>query len=181
MKSIVLIGPYGIGKTTIGQLLASDLGKAIFSLDEYAWKYYKEKGLSLEAAESLGDLDSLQWQPYYAHAVRRFIEDHKDEMCIIDLGVGHSLYEDTYLEEMRNVFMPYNVILLTPSPDIDIAMKELNERNDANICKRTHSHTRLNLSFLKNPSIYQLAKHVIYTKGKTPTEILREILKIDLE
>lgn len=181
MRSIILTGPYGIGKTTIGRLLAESLGQPSYSLDEYAWTYYQERGLSPGIAENLGDLDSPQWQPYHAHAVGRFLQDHESEVCIIDLGVGHSLYEGIYLNEMQAVFALYNVILLTPSPDIDTAIHELNTRNNTHIYKRTQSHTRLNLSFLKHPSSYQFAKHIVYTKGKTPTETLKDIFALDLK
>lgn len=181
MKSIILIGPYGAGKTTIGRLLADSLGRRGYSLDEYAWTYYREIGLSTETAGNLGDLDSLQWQPYHAHAVKRFLQDHQNEVCIMDLGTGHSLYEDTYFNEMQEVFAPYNVILLMPSPDIDIAIHELNEQNNRHFYKRGQSHTKLNLSFLKHPSSYQLAKYIVYTKDREPIETSKDILALNLE
>ncbi len=93
MRSVVLIGPYGVGKSTIGQLLADSRGQRRYSLDECAWTYYREIGLAPETAEALGDFASQRWQPYHAHAVKRFLQDHQNEVCVMDLGAGHALYE----------------------------------------------------------------------------------------
>jgi shikimate kinase len=181
MKSIVLIGPYGVGKSTIAQLLAQARHQSCFSLDECVWSYYRETGLTLESAEALGDFDSPHWQPYHAHAVKRFLQDHRDETCVMDLGAGHALYEDAYLDEMQVVCAPYDVILLLPSPDIDVSIHDLNERNNAHVYKRTQPHTKWNTLFLRHPSSRQLARYVVYTKGKTPIETCNDILAFNRE
>jgi shikimate kinase len=178
MKSIVLIGPYGVGKSTVGQLLAAARQQSQFSLDHNVWKYYSETGLTLEAAEKLGDFDSLHWQPYHAHAVRRFFEDHEKEVCIMDLGAGHALYEGQYLQEMHILFSKHDTILLIPSPDIAVALSDLSQRNDSHFYKRTQPHTRWNSFFLRHPSGYQLAKYAIHTKDKTPMETCQDILAV---
>jgi hypothetical protein len=133
MRSIVLIGPYGVGKSTIAQLLAQACGQSRYSLDECVWTYYRATGLTLETAEELGNFDSPQWQPYHAHAVKRFFQDYRNEVCVMDLGAGHALYEGTYLDEMQVVFAHYDVILLLPSPDIDVSIHDLNQRNNAHV------------------------------------------------
>jgi shikimate kinase len=178
MRSVVLIGPYGVGKSTIGQLLADSRGQRRYSLDECAWTYYGEIGLTLDTAEALGDFDSPRWQPYHAHAVKRFLQDYQNEVCVMDLGAGHVLYEGDYLEEMRGVFALYDTILLIPSPDINMSIDDLAKRNDAHFHKRRQLHMQWNTFFLNHPSSYQIAKHVIYTKGKSPAETLKDILAL---
>ena len=178
MKSIVLIGPYGIGKSTVGQLLAKSRGQPQYSFDQCVWTYYRETGLTLEMAEVLGDFDSLQWQPYHAHAVKRFLQDHEHEVCVMDLGAGHALYEGDYLEEMRAAFAPYDAILLIPSPDVTVSINDLAQRNDSHFYKKTQPHTKWNSFFLEHPSGYQLARHIIYTKDKTPQETCQDVLAV---
>jgi shikimate kinase len=178
MKSIVLIGPYGIGKSTVGQLLAESRGQPQYSLDQCVWTYYRETGLTLELAEALGDFDSLLWQSYHAHAVKRFLQDHAHEVCVMDLGAGHALYEGSYLEEIRAALAPYDTILLIPSPDVAVSINDLTERNNAHFYKKTQPHTQWNTFFLKHVSSYQLARYIIYTKSKTPIETCQDILAV---
>jgi shikimate kinase len=43
-SDIILIGPIGAGKSTVGSLLAVQLGLPQCSMDERRWHYYKEIG-----------------------------------------------------------------------------------------------------------------------------------------
>lgn len=178
MKSVVLIGPYGIGKSTVGQLLAAARNQPQYSLDQDVWKYYSETGLTLEAADMLGDFESLNWQPYHAHAVRRFFQDHGQEVCIMDLGAGHALYEGSYLEEMLEIFSKHDTVLLTPSHDVAESISNLARRNDAHFYKRTQPHMQWNSFFLQHSSSYQLAKYRVYTKNKSPIETCQDVLAV---
>ncbi len=47
---VVLIGPMGAGKSTLGKLLAANLGRPQVSLDAVRWGYYREIGFD-EAAQ----------------------------------------------------------------------------------------------------------------------------------
>lgn len=181
MKSVVLIGPYGVGKSTISQLLAESRGQKRYALDECVWTYYIEIGLTPKTAEALGGFDSPHWQPYNAHAVKRFLQDHQNELCVMDLGAGHALYEGKYLDEVSVALAPYEVILLIPAPDINVSLRDLNERNESHPSKRRQPHMKWNSFFLRHPSSYQLAKRIVYTKGKTPLEIHQDILALNLE
>lgn len=46
-KDIILIGPVGAGKSTIGEMLSKKLGIPQCSLDFIRDKYYKEIGFSI--------------------------------------------------------------------------------------------------------------------------------------
>ena len=48
---IILIGPIGAGKSTVGSLLATRLGLSQCSMDEYRWGYYKEIGYDEKLAK----------------------------------------------------------------------------------------------------------------------------------
>src|SRR5689334_22083333 len=122
MRSVVLIGPYGAGKSTTGRLLAAARQQQSYSLDDDPWKYYREIGLTERSAASLGDFDDPQWQPYHSHAVKRFLQDHQGEICVMDLGAGHALYDGTYLTDMQAILAPYDVVLLIPSPDRAVSL-----------------------------------------------------------
>jgi shikimate kinase len=181
MRSIVLIGPYGVGKSTISQLLADARGQKRYSLDDVLWGYYGEVGVTPQTAAAVGPFDSPAWQPHHAHAVKRFLQDHANESCVMDLGAGHALYDGVYFTEMQAILAPYAVILLLPSPEIEESLHDLNERNALHPSKGKQPHAQWNSFFLHHPSSYQLAHHIIYTKGKTPAQTHQEILALNLD
>jgi shikimate kinase len=133
MAEIILIGPAGTGKSTLGYLVSHRLGIPQVSLDQARWAYYKEIGYDEEYARQLRETHGFPalvryWERFGAHAVERVLADHHD--CVIDFGAGHSVYEDE--EEFRRVqqtLAPYpNVILILPSPDLDESIRILEER-----------------------------------------------------
>ncbi len=175
---IVLIGPIGAGKSTLGKLLADRLSLPQCSMDELRYNYYKEIGYDEEFAKlkrENGKVWELQryWKPFEIHAVERLLSERSQ--CVIDFGGGHSVYEDaTLFQRVQQALAPYyNVFLLLPSPDLDESIKILDERNQFEV-DETRS---LNEFFVRHSSNYKLAKFIVYTKDKTPEETCEEILE----
>jgi len=174
---IILIGPIGTGKSTLGKLLAESLDLPQCSMDTVRWGYYNEIGYSREAEQEIGKTQGMEgvyryWKPFEAHAVERLLAEQHD--CVIDFGAGHSVYEDEALfARVQHALTPYrNVVLLLPSPDLDESIQILRTRtfnpgpNDFDF----HTH------FVTHPSNHALAKIVVYTKDKTPEQTRDEIL-----
>jgi len=180
MKSdIILIGAIGVGKSTVGSLLAKRLNIPQHSMDDLRLGYYKEIGYDEEFAkhkrESAGFWGIYQyWKPFEAYAVERLLSEHHH--CTIDFGAGHSVYEDDALfQRVQQVLAPYsNVILLMPSPDRDESVQILNERNEY----VSNGQPNINEHFVRHPSNDKLAKVTVYNKGKTPEETCEEILNL---
>jgi shikimate kinase len=176
---IILIGPIGSGKSTLGKLIAEKLGLPQCSMDDHRWRYYDEIGYDREKAKTIGDEEGFlgvyrYWKPFEVYAVERLLSGHSG--CVIDLGAGHSVYEDGELfERARRVLEPYdNVVLVLPSPDPNESIRELRERNNKNLGREFD----LNAHFVTHHSNYDLAKHVVYTAGKEPEETRDEILSL---
>ena len=178
-SDIILIGPIGAGKSTIGELLAGQLKLPQCSMDEKRWPYYKEIGYSQQLAALKRETEGFwgvcqYWKPFEAYAVGRLLAENHH--CIIDFGAGHSVYDDPQLfESVQQALAPYpNVILLLPSPDLDESIAILNQRNEyvPNGTPNVHEH------LLRHPSNFQLAKFIVYTKSKTPIETCQEILQV---
>ena len=178
-SDIILIGPQGAGKSTIGALLSEQLGLPQCSMDEHRWDYYKEIGYDDQIAQHKRETDGAwgiirYWKPFEAHAVERLLSEHQN--CVIDFGAGHSVYEDALLfERVKVALASYtNVILLLPSSDLDETLHILNERNKnlPDDIRNTNEH------FVRHRSNYELAKFTVYTKGKTPEETRDEILNL---
>jgi shikimate kinase len=179
ISDIILIGPMGAGKSTIGELLANQLGIPQCSMDEHRWHYYQEIGYDEELAKQKRETEGLwgvcqYWKPFEAYAVERLLSEYKN--CVIDFGAGHSVYEDISLfQRVQKVLEPYpNVVLLLPSSNLDESLQILNDRNEY----LPDGNPNINEHFIRHQSNYVLAKFIVYTKEKTPQETCNEILKL---
>lgn len=181
-KDIILIGPVRIGKSTIGELLSERLRLPQVSLDDLRWEYYQEIGYDPDLAKKLrktGGFVALAfyWKLFDAYAVERVLADHQD--CVFDFGAGHSVYESKELfERVERALAPYpNVILLLPSPDVEKSIRVLNERT-RDLPGAFGQGFNWHAHFLQQGSNYKLAKHIVYTLGKSPEETCDEIMSL---
>jgi hypothetical protein len=179
---IILIGPPGTGKSTVGELLAAKLQVPQCSMDEVRWEYYREIGYDAEVQKNLWeqhgfDAVVVYWKPFEAHAVERLLAAQHDCMpgCVIDFGAGHSHYEDEALfARVQQALAPFpNVILLLPSADLDESIQLLAERTK-DVAPPGFDHT----TFVTHPSNHRLARHTVYTKGETPEQTRDRIIAL---
>ncbi len=185
-STIILIGPICAGKSVVAELLAKELHLPRYSLDDERWKYYNEIGYNEAEVSRLAKSDDgmlallRYWKPFEAHSVERILADHSG--CVIDFGAGHSVYDDTRLfSRVQAALAPYPyVFLLLPSPDPNESVRVLNERFAQLLAEEVGEvDPRLldmNEQFIRHPSNYRLAKKIIYTNGKTPSETCAEIV-----
>ena len=97
---VVLIGPVGVGKSTIAGLLAARMGWPQVSMDAVCAGYYAEVSEDQAVAErpeqAAGVRAAYQaWKPLETYAVERILANHQH--AVIDLGGGHSVQEDPTL------------------------------------------------------------------------------------
>jgi shikimate kinase len=177
MKSeIILIGPIGVGKSTIAELLSIRTGLPRRSMDELRWKYYEEIGYDRDLAREKRSAEGFwglyrYWKPFEAHAVKRILEDNSE--CIFDFGGGHSVFEDDALfARIYDLLLPYShVVLLMPSPDREESIRILHAHSNYD----SQGQREVNEHFIRHHSNYDLAKHIVYTKDKDPDQICEEI------
>ncbi|KAJ3498977.1 hypothetical protein NLG97_g704 [Lecanicillium saksenae] len=181
-RTIILIGPEGAGKSTIGKLLAAALSKELYSLDRHRDALYAPYGYDAAAAEAIYDSQGLwafyqHWGVFEFQAVRHILAHAArpgDEFhgMVLDFGAGHSVYEKPEeLAEVAARMAPFpDVLLVLPCEDEDEAARIMEERRGKEL--------GLNRHFLEHESNRRLAKHVVYTKDKTPEQSLEEVLKI---
>jgi shikimate kinase len=181
-STIILIGPLGAGKTTVGELLAKQLGVPFCSVDAVRPAYYQKVGYDQTAAAS----DEGVWdimrssKPFEARMVEMVLAEHHG---VIDFGASNSVYDEAdHLARVETALAPYpHVILLLPSPDGDESVDILNNRLIRMLTEAGKEFSdelfELNEYFIRHPSNRRLAKRVIYTKGKTPEDICDEIVQ----
>lgn len=181
-SDIILIGPARTGKTTAGRLLAERLAVPAVTLDDLRWRYYEEIGYDPALARKIrqtGGFVALvfYWKLFDAHAVERVLEEHAH--CVFNFGAGHTVNENRDLfARVRAALAPYpNVVLLLPSPDAEESIRILDERT-ADLTGAYGQGFNWNEYFVRHPANYELAKHIVYTKGQTPSETAAEILAV---
>ncbi|GEM_PF-267151 len=177
-QDVILIGPIGTGKSTVGKLLAEGLGLPQVAMDFVRFGYYEEIGYDEDLADEIERREGFAgkyryWKLFEIDAVERILAEHRD--CVIDFGGGHSVYEDDALfERARRALAPYdNVVLLLPSPDLDESVRLLRERHGAPIVDHDLDFDE---HFVKHHSNHDLATMTVYTKDKTPEQTCEEIL-----
>lgn len=184
--TIILFGPLGAGKTTVGRLLAERLKVPFCSVDELRSSYYKKVGYDTSLAAEIAVSSQGIWQllryskPFEARIVEMIVADHQG---VIDFGASNSVYEDANLfARVANALAPFpNVILLLPAPDPEESAAILQQRliRMLTAAGATYSDElfALNRHFIEHPSNARLAKWTVYTRDKTPAAICNEILE----
>lgn len=174
---VVLIGPIGAGKSTLGNLLSATLGLPHCSIDDVRFRYYREIGYDESLAERLYQAEGFwglyrYWKPFEAHAVERVIEEHPDS--VIDFGAGHSVYEDaTLFARVKRALAPCrHVVLVLPSPDPSTSLRVLRERRPS----LQAIDPDINEHFITHPSNHELATFTVHTEGRLPGETCAEIV-----
>ena len=181
-ETIILIGPEGSGKSTVGKLIAKSLERELYSLDRHRDELYAPYNYDKALADKIYDENGLwafyeHWKTFEYQAVSHILQNASKEGDefhgkVLDLGAGHSVYEKPEeLEKIEEMIKPYNnVILLMPCEDVDEAVKITESR-------RGHE-LGLNKHFMEHVSNKRLAKHIIYTKDATPEESAERVLGI---
>src|SRR3989338_4152167 len=111
MKPIILIGPIGAGKTTIGKMLAKKLGAPFYSLDEEEKTYTTPVGYDSKHHRRLkkqqGPFPAYEYaRGFFDEAVVRFLQAHKNG--VFDLGGGHPIVPDPEKQErIKAALKPY--------------------------------------------------------------------------
>lgn len=184
-SSIILIGPIGAGKSTIGRLLAEKLELPLCSIDNVRALYYAKLGYDQALAEQIAAEQGIQGvlryaEPFDAQMITMVLADYPHSL--IDFGASNSIYNDQdILAQVENILTPYPyVILLLPSPDLAESAEILQERLIQMLTAAGKTFTdelfALNSYFIQHPANQRLAKQVVYAKGKTPETICAEIV-----
>ena len=178
IPDIVLIGPVRTGKSTLGKLLSEQLGLPQVSLDDFRRKYYREIGYDEDLAQEFRKHGGflalvLYWSLFDAYAIERLLAEHRH--CVFDFGAGAGLSEskENFSRVQHALALYPNIFLILPSADKEESIRILSARD---INPPVDLNFDLNRRFLEHGAYQRLAKHIIYTKGKTPEETRDEIL-----
>lgn len=188
--SIVLIGPTGVGKTTVGMLLAEKLQWGFIELDDLRSTWYPEFGLDPEVerrAMVQGGLLELvaAWKPFELLSVERVMKENPVE-TVIAFGGGQSVYvnDEMLARAQQALDAASRVILLLPTDHGPESMAVLQDRlRSVDFVTEQENPDEFLRAFapilkmqLQSESNTKLATELIVTGHSTPEELVSHIL-----
>lgn len=108
-----------------------------------------------------------------SYSIERVLKDY--ENCVFDFGGGNNAAGFSFdAERMKKALKPYkNVVLLFPCADKKEALEFIFERRELNEAQKG-----LFEYLVYDESIFQLAKHIVFVKGKTAVEVCDEVINL---
>jgi len=171
------------GKSTIAHLITARLKLPHISLDELRWNDYREIGYEENLAKQIraqgGFLALMFYRMLFdAYSVERVLNDYPE--AGIDFGAGIGSFENqVQLKQIQSLFDPIpNIFLLLPSPDIDETLQILPQRDPNPPADLKYD---INAHFVNHPGYCLIAKHIVYTKNKTPDQSCSEMLGLIMQ
>ena len=191
-KTIVLVGPRSVGKSSIGEVLAGKLGYEHINFDVFSEKKLKEEGYASVNAyldvwkaksQSYGWKEYGLWQqPHFKEMVAYL----KSNPAVLDLG-GGLLSEDFEDKKVNlSVLQSINPVIeyILPSQNKEEGLKILVERE----LQRKHwkdlgwGYDRLYKKTLedydnRHAFFSSCADHIVYVEGRNSQDVALEIVK----
>ncbi|MBW5421372.1 AAA family ATPase [Streptomyces sp. BG9H] len=158
---IVLIGPMGVGKTTVGKLLADRLGVA-----------FRDTDADIVAAQGreIADIFVDEGEPYFRdlerRAVRAAVEEHDG---VLALGGGAVLDEST-----RALLSAHPVVYL--SMDVEEAVKRTGLNQARPLLAVNPRKQWRELMDARRHLYAEVARAVVATDGRIPEEVAKAVL-----
>ncbi len=167
MKNIVLIGMSGVGKTTVGKVLATELNKNFFDTDILIETKFK---ISIEK------IFSLYGETYFRELESKVIEEISNkENLIISTGGG------TILEKNKITRLKKNGILILLDSSINNIVNNLkcSMVNRPLLNDKKGIYNKVKLMYNNRKDLYQsAADYIILVDNKSINEIVFEIRDI---
>jgi len=178
--TLVLIGPPGAGKSTVGPLVASALDVEFVDADEASIPYYEEAGWPLTRFGDLIEVAGyerahLAWEEALAYAAPRLLRDHRD--AVIAFGAGHThVTTPARRAIIRRTLQEHTVVLLRPAQDPAVSVAELRSRC---VAGKGLDWIRDGVDWLDRWSRDGLDDHLatqtVYTIGRSPTQVASDV------
>lgn len=161
MKTIVLTGMMGAGKSTVGQLLAQRLNAEFADIDSLIEN--KENKTISEIFEAFGE-------EYFRTIEKNIIKQcFKPENQILSLGGG--AFENSETQEF--LLSNSTVIYLKTSPET--IKKRIENNNSRPLLNNNNNIQKISEIINLRKNNYEKAHHSITTDNKNPNEIINEI------
>lgn len=164
MKTIVLIGMMGSGKTTIGKLLGEKLTLRSIDIDVIIEQNEKR---------TVSEIFRNEGEKYFRNIERETIEKNfTNKDLIISLGGG--AFEDQLTQEL--LLKNSTVIYLKTSPNV--ILERIKNNTNRPLLKNQMTVEKIQSIILQRQKNYELANITILTDNKNTDKIVEEILGV---
>lgn len=164
MKTIVLIGMMGSGKTTIGKLLGEKLTLRSIDIDVIIEQNEKR---------TVSEIFQNEGEKYFRNIERETIkENFTNKDLIISLGGG--AFEDQLTQEL--LLKNSTVIYLKTSPNV--ILERIKNNTNRPLLKNQMTVEKIQSIILQRQKNYELANITILTDNKNTDKIVEEILGV---
>lgn len=164
MKTIVLIGMMGSGKTTIGKLLGEKLTLRSIDIDVIIEQNEKR---------TISEIFQNEGEKYFRNIERETIKKNfTNKDLIISLGGG--AFEDQLTQEL--LLKNSTVIYLKTSPNV--ILERIKNNTNRPLLKNQMTVEKIQSIILQRQKNYELANITILTNNKNTDKIVEEILGV---
>lgn len=164
MKTIVLIGMMGSGKTTIGKLLGEKLTLRSIDIDVIIEQNEKK---------TVSEIFQNEGEKYFRNIERETIKKNfTNKDLIISLGGG--AFEDQLTQEL--LLKNSTVIYLKTSPNV--ILERIKNNTNRPLLKNQMTVEKIQSIILQRQKNYELANITILTDNKNTDKIVEEILGV---
>lgn len=164
MKTIVLIGMMGSGKTTIGKLLGEKLTLRSIDIDVIIEQNEKR---------TISEIFQNEGEKYFRNIEKETIKKNfTNKDLIISLGGG--AFEDQLTQEL--LLKNSTVIYLKTSPNV--ILERIKNNTNRPLLKNQMSVEKIQSIILQRQKNYELANITILTDNKNTDKIVEEILGV---
>lgn len=164
MKTIVLIGMMGSGKTTIGKLLGEKLTLRSIDIDVIIEQNEKR---------TISEIFQNEGEKYFRNIERETIKKNfTNKDLIISLGGG--AFEDQLTQEL--LLKNSTVIYLKTSPNV--ILERIKKNTNRPLLKNQMTVEKIQSIILQRQKNYELANITILTDNKNTDKIVEEILGV---
>ena len=163
-KNLILLGMMGVGKTTLGKVVAKKCGLKFFDTDELI-----EKKLGMKIVE----IFEKKGESFFrAEEEKEVLKSLKKNKCIIALGGGaflNKIIRDSILKSTQSIWL---------DTDIKILCKRIRWTKKRPLLNVENNKSKIYKLYNKRKNIYKLADHKINCDKLSKINIAQEIIDL---
>ena len=166
MKNIVLVGFMGTGKTTVGQLLARQLGWRFVDLD---------REIEVRCRMEVSVIFAEYGEPYFREQETAVIKSLIGQSGLVVATGGGAVLRDDNIAALRQCGL---IVMLSAAPDVIVKRLEQDRQVIRPLLQGPDKLQRVGSILADRQARYALADVSIDTDQLTPAEVVQQILKV---
>ena len=163
-KNLILLGMMGVGKTTLGKVVAKKCGLKFLDTDELI-----EKKLGMKIVE----IFEKKGESFFrAEEEKEVLKSLKKNKCIIALGGGaflNKIIRDSILKSAQSIWLDM---------DIKVLCKRIRWTKKRPLLNVENNKSKIYKLYNKRKNIYKLADHKINCDKMSKSNIAKEIMDL---